>query len=85
MRVGGRGDFQLRPSAEGVILRDDYPCVTLVWADAFWVARTNPLAPVRAATDVRYWNEPARGGHFAAYEQPELFVEEVRAFFRLVR
>jgi pimeloyl-ACP methyl ester carboxylesterase len=35
--------------------------------------------------DVRYWNEPARGGHFAAFEQPELFVEEVRAFFRLVR
>jgi hypothetical protein len=36
-------------------------------------------------TDIRYWNEPARGGHFAAFEQPELFVEEVRAFFRLVR
>ena len=25
-------------------------------------------------TDIRYWNEPARGGHFAAFEQPELFV-----------
>ena len=36
-------------------------------------------------TDIRYWNEPARGGHFAAFEQPELFAEEVRAFFRLVR
>ena len=35
--------------------------------------------------DIRYWNEPARGGHFAAFEQPELFVEEVRSFFRLVR
>jgi epoxide hydrolase len=35
--------------------------------------------------DIRYWNEPDRGGHFAAFEQPELFVEEVRAFFRLVR
>ena len=35
--------------------------------------------------DIRYWNEPPRGGHFAAFEQPELFVEEVRAFFRLVR
>jgi pimeloyl-ACP methyl ester carboxylesterase len=22
-----------------------------------------------------------RGGHFAAFEQPELFVEDVRAFF----
>ena len=35
--------------------------------------------------DIRYWNEPDRGGHFAAFEQPDLFVEEVRAFFRLVR
>ena len=35
--------------------------------------------------DIRYWNEPVRGGHFAAFEQPELFVEEVRSFFRLVR
>jgi epoxide hydrolase len=36
-------------------------------------------------TDIRYWNEPPRGGHFAAFEQPELFVAEVRSFFRLVR
>jgi pimeloyl-ACP methyl ester carboxylesterase len=36
-------------------------------------------------TDIRYWNELDRGGHFAALEQPELFVDEVRAFFRLVR
>jgi epoxide hydrolase len=35
--------------------------------------------------DIRYWNEPAKGGHFAAFEQPELFVNEVRSFFRLVR
>ncbi|HWH54002.1 MAG TPA: epoxide hydrolase [Gaiellaceae bacterium] len=35
--------------------------------------------------DIRYWNEPVRGGHFAAFEQPGLFVEEVRSFFRLVR
>jgi pimeloyl-ACP methyl ester carboxylesterase len=35
--------------------------------------------------DIRYWNEPGRGGHFAAFEQPDLFVDEVRAFFRLVR
>ena len=36
-------------------------------------------------TDIRYWNEPPRGGHFAAFEQPELFVSELRSFFRLVR
>ncbi len=32
-----------------------------------------------------YWNEPARGGHFAAFEEPELFVREIRAFARKVR
>ena len=39
----------------------------------------------RRFLDIRYWNEPERGGHFAAFEQPQLFVDEVRAFFRLVR
>ena len=36
-------------------------------------------------TDIRYWNELDRGGHFAAFEQPVVFVDEVRSFFRLVR
>ena len=36
-------------------------------------------------SDIRYWNELDRGGHFAAFEQPELFVDELRSFFRLVR
>ncbi|TPO10820.1 epoxide hydrolase [Mesorhizobium sp. B1-1-5] len=32
-----------------------------------------------------YWNEVARGGHFAALEQPALFVEEMRSCFRTLR
>ena len=36
-------------------------------------------------TDLRYWNELDRGGHFAAFEQPDLFVDELRSFFALVR
>lgn len=39
----------------------------------------------RRFTDIRYWNEPERGGHFAAFEQPRLFVKDVRSFFRLLR
>ncbi|MFI7441762.1 epoxide hydrolase family protein [Nonomuraea indica] len=39
----------------------------------------------RRFTDIRHWNELDRGGHFAAFEQPEAFVDELRAFFRLVR
>ena len=35
--------------------------------------------------DLRYWNEPAKGGHFAAFEQPAAFVDEVRAAFRAFR
>jgi pimeloyl-ACP methyl ester carboxylesterase len=29
-----------------------------------------------------YWNEAAHGGHFAAFEQPAVFVEELRAAFK---
>ena len=32
-----------------------------------------------------YWNELERGGHFAAFEQPTIFVNEVRACFRHMR
>jgi epoxide hydrolase len=32
-----------------------------------------------------YWNEVAKGGHFAAFEQPELFVNELRKCFAQVR
>jgi pimeloyl-ACP methyl ester carboxylesterase len=32
-----------------------------------------------------YFNEVDRGGHFAAWEEPELFSEEVRAAFRSLR
>jgi pimeloyl-ACP methyl ester carboxylesterase len=36
-------------------------------------------------TNIVYWNEVERGGHFAAFEQPELFVRELRACFRPLR
>ena len=39
----------------------------------------------RRFTDIRYWGEPARGGHFAAFEQPALFVAELRAGSRALR
>ncbi len=35
--------------------------------------------------NIIYWNELDKGGHFAAFEQPERFVNELRACFRLVR
>jgi pimeloyl-ACP methyl ester carboxylesterase len=36
-------------------------------------------------TDLRYYHAVDKGGHFAAFEQPTLFTDEVRAFFRTVR
>jgi microsomal epoxide hydrolase len=44
-----------------------------------------PRAWVEAAFDVRRWTPMPRGGHFAALEQPELLVDDVRAFFRDLR
>ncbi|MBW8825167.1 MAG: epoxide hydrolase [Acidobacteria bacterium] len=35
--------------------------------------------------NIVHWTEPPRGGHFAAMEVPELFVDDVRTFFRGVR
>jgi epoxide hydrolase len=35
--------------------------------------------------DLRYWSEPSRGGHFAAFEQPAQFTAEVRRFFGMLR
>jgi pimeloyl-ACP methyl ester carboxylesterase len=44
-----------------------------------------PRSWVENHYNVTHWTEMPRGGHFAAMEQPELFVEDVRAFFRTVR
>jgi hypothetical protein len=43
-----------------------------------WVERT-------LGGKVAHWTEMPRGGHFAALEQPQLLVDDVRAFFRTVR
>ena len=39
----------------------------------------------RRFPNIVHWGEPTKGGHFAAWEQPALFVEEVRAGFRPMR
>ena len=42
-----------------------------------WAERTMP--------NIIHWNELDKGGHFAAWEQPDLYVEEVRTCFRKLR
>jgi pimeloyl-ACP methyl ester carboxylesterase len=42
-----------------------------------WVSRAYP--------SLTYFHEVSKGGHFAAWEQPQLFSEEIRAAFRALR
>jgi pimeloyl-ACP methyl ester carboxylesterase len=44
-----------------------------------------PRSWVERRYNVTHWVDMPRGGHFAAMEQPELFVEDLRTFFRSVR
>ncbi len=39
----------------------------------------------KAYPSLSYFNEVARGGHFAAWEEPELFAQEIRAAFTSLR
>ena len=49
-----------------------------IWASPrSWVEAVYP--------DLAYFNEVDKGGHFAAWEEPELFSEELRAAFSSVR
>ena len=44
-----------------------------------------PRSWVEARYNVTRWTEMSRGGHFAALEEPELFVDDLRAFFQAHR
>ena len=44
-----------------------------------------PRSWVERRYNVTRWVDMPRGGHFAAMEQPELFVDDVRSFFETVR
>jgi microsomal epoxide hydrolase len=44
-----------------------------------------PRGWAEASLNIKQWTEMPHGGHFAAMEQPELLLDDVRSFFRLVR
>ena len=44
-----------------------------------------PRAWVERSYNVTRWTEIPRGGHFLEWEEPELVVEDIRAFFRPLR
>ena len=45
----------------------------------------SPRKWVETRYNVKQWTEMPRGGHFAAMEEPQLFVEDVRKLFRSLR
>jgi epoxide hydrolase len=49
----------------------------IVPAPRRWAERVYP--------NLIHWNELERGGHFAAFEEPELFTHELRECFRSLR
>ena len=44
-----------------------------------------PKAWVEAAYDLRHWTVMPKGGHFAALEQPEFYVKDLRDFYKKLR
>jgi pimeloyl-ACP methyl ester carboxylesterase len=53
----------------------DFP-KEIIWSPRRWL---------EARYNITRWTVMPRGGHFAAFEQPDLLVGDVRAFFRTVR
>jgi epoxide hydrolase len=53
----------------------DFP-KEVIWSPRRWM---------EARYNITRWTEMPRGGHFAAFEQPTLFVNDVRAFFHDLR
>lgn len=48
-------------------------------------ATLSPRRWVEASFNITRWTEMPRGGHFAPLETPDLFVNDIRAFFRDLR
>ena len=44
-----------------------------------------PKAWAEASYDLRHWSVMSEGGHFAALEKPELYLNDLRVFFQLLR
>ena len=68
---GGRTDEVTVPTGCSIFPKEIFTC-SKRWAE-------------KRYTNLIYWNELDKGGHFAAFEQPELFVNEVRNCFESVR
>jgi pimeloyl-ACP methyl ester carboxylesterase len=69
-RLSGDGEFVRLPTGVAAFPKEILP---------------SPRSWCEAHYNVTRYTAMPRGGHFAAFEQPELFVDDVRAFFDTVR
>jgi pimeloyl-ACP methyl ester carboxylesterase len=75
-------EHRLHPPAAVRPERIDVPTgVAMFPAEVMRVPRT----AVERKYDVRHWSSMTAGGHFAAMEQPDALVADIRAFFRPLR
>lgn len=88
---GYSAEHGTRPQTIGYSLTDS-PAGLCAWiVEKLWAWTDHPgdLSQILTAgqvldnfANIVHWNEPGRGGHFAAWEQPGLFTDEVRAVAR---
>lgn len=64
--------------------RVEVPTGVAVFPGEYLIGRV-PRAWAERSYNIQHWTEMPRGGHFAALEEPDLLVEDVRAFFRKLR
>ena len=43
-----------------------------------------PKTYVKRIFNIKYWSKKKKGGHFAALEQPEIFIKDIRYFFNII-
>ena len=75
-RAGARSAGQTPPDVALPVGFTTFPG-EIFRAPRSWVEKSYP--------SVTYFHEADRGGHFAAWEEPDLFTDEVRAAFRSLR
>ena len=62
--------------------RVDVPTGAAIFPYELFIA---PRKWAEASFNITHWTEMPRGGHFAAMEQPDLLVDDLRTFFRGLR
>jgi pimeloyl-ACP methyl ester carboxylesterase len=67
--LGGLSSGRIELPMAASVFPHEIFCPPKAWAEALW-------------PNLFYWNELDKGGHFAAFEQPKLFTEELRRAFR---